>query len=94
MAAGSRILLVVRGLDPVGTGRQVELAAAGLAAAGHEVAVALTSAGGSLGERLAHAGHAVHRVGPRPIVDPLCGALQRRRCSGDAPTLASFAHAG
>lgn len=69
MAAGSRILLVVRGLDPVGTGRQVELAAAGLAAAGHEVAVALTSAGGSLGERLAHAGHAVHRVGPRPIVD-------------------------
>ena len=39
----SPILLVTRGLDPVGTGRQVELAAAGLAADGYEVAVAVAS---------------------------------------------------
>ncbi len=69
MHVGSRILLVVRGLDPVGAGRQVELAAAGLAAAGFEVAVAVTSAGGSLAGRLAGAGLAVHRVGRRPVVD-------------------------
>lgn len=69
MDAGSPILLVVRGLDPVGAGRQVELAAAGLAAMGHDVVVAVTSAGGSLAERLAHAGCAVHRVGRRPVVD-------------------------
>jgi glycosyltransferase involved in cell wall biosynthesis len=69
MDAGSPILLVVRGLDPVGTGRQVELAAVGLAAAGRDVVVAVTSAGGSLAERLTRAGLAVHRVGRRPAVD-------------------------
>ncbi len=69
MDAGRPILLVVRGLDPVGTGRQVELAAASLAAAGHDLVVAVTSAGGSLAERLIRAGFAVHRVGRRPVVD-------------------------
>jgi glycosyltransferase involved in cell wall biosynthesis len=69
MDAASRILLVVRGLDPVGAGRQVELAAAGLAAAGHDVVVALTSVGGSLADRLGQAGFPVHRVGRRPVVD-------------------------
>lgn len=69
MDVGSPVLLVVRGLDPVGAGRQVELAAGGLAAAGHDVAVAVTSAGGSLAERLTRAGLAVHRVGHRPTVD-------------------------
>lgn len=60
------ILLAVRGLDPVGTGRQVELIAAGLRDAGHDVHVALTTAGGSLAGRLEQAGFAVHRVGRRP----------------------------
>ena len=69
MDVGSPILLVVRGLDPVGTGRQVELAAAALAASGHDVVVAVTSVGGSLAECLARAGRAVHRVGRRPVVD-------------------------
>jgi glycosyltransferase involved in cell wall biosynthesis len=69
MDAGRPILLVVRGLDPVGTGRQVEIAAAALAAAGHDVVVAVTSAGGSLAERLARTGLAVHRVGWRPVVE-------------------------
>jgi glycosyltransferase involved in cell wall biosynthesis len=69
MDVGSPILLVVRGLDPVGTGRQVELAAAALAAAGHDVVVAVTSAGGSLTDRLGRAGFPVHRVGHRPVVD-------------------------
>ena len=69
MDVGSPILLVVRGLDPVGTGRQVKLAAATLAAAGHDVVVAVTSVGGSLADRLIGAGRAVHRVGRRPVVD-------------------------
>jgi L-malate glycosyltransferase len=69
MDVGSPILLVVRGLDPVGTGRQVELAAAALAAAGHDVVVAVTSVGGSLADRLIGTGRAVHRIGRRPVVD-------------------------
>lgn len=69
MNAASPVLLVVRGLDPVGTGRQVELAAAALAAAGREVVVALTSAGGSLATRLRQTGFPVHQLGRRPVVD-------------------------
>ena len=64
------ILLVSRGLDPVGTGRQIELVAAGLRAAGRDLHVALTTTGGGLAERLAAAGCTVHRVGHRPVVDP------------------------
>jgi glycosyltransferase involved in cell wall biosynthesis len=63
------ILLVCRGLDPVGTGRQVELVAAGLLAAGCDVHVAMTTAGGSLPGRLIAAGCTVHAVGRRPTVD-------------------------
>ena len=78
------ILLVVRGLDPVGTGRQVELAAAGLAAAGHEVVVAVTTTGGSLPERLARGGFTINRIGTRPVGDPtltlrLAGLVRRLR---------------
>jgi glycosyltransferase involved in cell wall biosynthesis len=62
----SPILLAVRGLDPVGTGRQVELLAAGLRDAGHDVHVALTTAGGGIAGRLEHGGFTVHRVGRRP----------------------------
>ena len=76
------ILLVSRGLDPVGTGRQIELVAAGLRAAGRAVHVALTTTGGSLAERLAAAGCTVHPVGHRPTVDPAAAvalaALVRR----------------
>jgi len=35
-----RVIVVVRGLDPVGSGRQAELAAEALRAAGHDVVVA------------------------------------------------------
>jgi len=69
MAVGSPTLLVVRGLDPVGTGRQVELAATALSAAGHDVVVAMTTAGGSLADRLVGAGRTVHHLGRRPVVD-------------------------
>ena len=80
----SPILLVTRGLDPVGTGRQVELAAAGLAAAGYEVAVAVTSTGGSLADRLLAGGAGLHVVGRRPGVDAaatarLAGLVARLR---------------
>jgi glycosyltransferase involved in cell wall biosynthesis len=63
------ILLVARGLDPVGTGRQVDLVARGLAVAGWDVHVAFTSRGGSLPGRLAAAGIPTHRLGRRPEAD-------------------------
>ncbi len=60
------ILLLSRGLDPVGTGRQVELAAEAFRAAGHDVVVAITTGGGACGGRLARAGFPVHRLSRRP----------------------------
>lgn len=63
------VLIVARGLDPVGTGRQVELVVRGLAALGVDVHLALASGGGSLGRRLAAAGVPVHDVGRRPAPD-------------------------
>ena len=69
MHRGRPILLVSRGLDPVGSGCELELVVAGRAAAGLPVELAVTSAGGSVPERLAARGHAVHRLGRRPVVD-------------------------
>lgn len=46
------ILHVMRGLDPVGTGRQVELAAEACRAAGHDVRIAVTAGHGSCIDRL------------------------------------------
>ena len=68
------ILLACRGLDPVGTGRQVEIVAAGLRDAGRDVHVAITTTGGSLPGRLAAAGCTVHAVGRRPAVDAATAA--------------------
>ncbi|MBM4010756.1 MAG: glycosyltransferase family 4 protein [Planctomycetes bacterium] len=67
--AGQPILIAVRGLDPVGTGRQAELLARGLAASGQDVHVAITSSGGSLAARLRKAEIPIHRVGRRPCPD-------------------------
>ena len=69
------ILLVARGLDPVGTGRQVELAAEGFRGAGYDVHLAITTTDGATPARLQQAGFAVHRVGRRGRVD--CGAFAR-----------------
>jgi choline dehydrogenase-like flavoprotein len=63
------VLIAVRGLDPVGTGRQAELLARGLAAQGRDVHVAITSTGGSLAARLRDAGLPVHAIGRRPVPD-------------------------
>ncbi|MFN9369568.1 MAG: glycosyltransferase [Planctomycetia bacterium] len=63
------LLLVCRGLDPLGSGRQIELVAGGLAAAGADVHVAFTTRGGSLPGRLAAAGITVHRIGSRSVCD-------------------------
>ncbi|MFM7206058.1 MAG: glycosyltransferase [Planctomycetaceae bacterium] len=68
------ILIAVRGLDPVGTGRQVELLARGLAAAGRDVHVAVTSTGGGLAGRLRDAGLPVHAIGLRPGADVAAAA--------------------
>jgi len=64
-----RILIVSRGLDSVGTGRQIELVADGLLAAGWEVHLAVTTAGGDVATRLACAGCRLHRLATRPVVD-------------------------
>jgi glycosyltransferase involved in cell wall biosynthesis len=75
-ARGSRVLLVSCDLDPVGTGRQVELIAAGLVAAGHDVHLGLmTTVQGAarpsaLATRVGVAGGGVHRLGHRPTPDP------------------------
>jgi hypothetical protein len=66
---GRPVLLVARGLDSVGSGGELELVAAGLAAAGLPVEFAATTTGGSLPERLASRGIGVHRLGARPVVD-------------------------
>lgn len=66
--------MVVRGLDPVGTGRQVELLATGLRDRGHDVHVGVLSAGGGLPARLSRDGHAVHALGMRPVVDAAAAA--------------------
>jgi glycosyltransferase involved in cell wall biosynthesis len=78
MDAARSILLVTRGLDPVGTGRQVELAADGLAALGSRVVVAVTSKAGSLACRLAARGYEVQAVGRRPVVDAAAGGRLAR----------------
>jgi glycosyltransferase involved in cell wall biosynthesis len=87
MARRSRtsILLAVRELDAVGTGRQVELLATGLAAAGRHVEVATLSAGGSLPARLEAAGIAVHRLGRRPRVDAAAAARLGRLVARQRP---------
>lgn len=75
-ARPSRVLLVSRDIDPVGTGRQVELIAAGLAAAGYDVHLALVTTGrdtarpATLAARAGAAGGSVHRLGHRPVPDP------------------------
>lgn len=75
-ARGPRVLLVSCDLDPVGTGRQIELIAAGLMAAGHDVHLALVTTGrgtarpSPLADRVRAAGGSVHRPGHRPVPDP------------------------
>jgi len=61
--------MVARGLDPVGTGRQVELVAQAFHAADWDVHLAVTTAGGAVATRLAQAGVTVHLLSTRPIAD-------------------------
>lgn len=78
------ILLLTRGVDRVGTGSQVAIAAEALAAAGWHPTVALTSAGGGLRRDLRRAGIDLVALGNRPRPDWGAGAalarlLRRRR---------------
>jgi L-malate glycosyltransferase len=82
------VLIATRGLDDVGTGRQVELLAVGLAAAGHDVHVAFTSVGGCLADRLAAAGIPVHRLGRRPVSDAAAGQRWVRLARALRPAVA------
>lgn len=89
---GHRVVLVSRGLDPIGTGRQVLLAASGLVARGSEVHLATVSVDGSTdGPLMTAAGPiaAVHPLSSRPApsnlpVDPSAiGGLARLLWRGD-----------
>ena len=68
------ILMMVRGLDPIGAGRQVEIVAEGFRQAGWDVQVAVTTSGGAVPARLAQAGFVVHSIGTRECVDLAVGA--------------------
>lgn len=85
------LLIAVRGLDPVGTGRQAELLAQGLRAEGRDVHVAMTSTGGSIAARLRAEGIPVHEVGRRPLPDIAAAvrlaALARRLRAGGLVSL-------
>lgn len=74
------VLMVTRGLDPVGTGRQIELAAEAFRDAGWDVTVAVGTAGGSVPMRLAAGGFAVHRIGVRPHFDVAAAARLAALC--------------
>ncbi len=63
------ILMITRGVDPVGTGRQIELVAEGFRAADWDVHLAVTTAGGAVANRLSRAGVPVHRLSTRPTAD-------------------------
>lgn len=63
------IVLVTSGHDPVGTGRQVEIAATALLEAGDDVHLATITHGGSVPRRLAAIGATIHAVGTRPRAD-------------------------
>lgn len=80
--AGTRVVILARGLDAVGTGRQIELLARRLAAAGRDVHLATTTAGGSVATRAAAVGLPVHALGTRPVADAAaavaCARLVRR----------------
>ncbi|MFM8436299.1 MAG: glycosyltransferase, partial [Planctomycetia bacterium] len=66
--------MVAPGLDPVGTGRQIELAAEAFLEAGWQVAVAVGSSGGSVPARLASRGFSVYSIGRRPGFDAAVAA--------------------
>lgn len=66
--------MVARGLDPVGTGRQIELAAEAFREAGWQVAVAIGSSGGAVPARLADRGFPVYSIGRRPGFDAAVAA--------------------
>ena len=61
-------MLVACDYDPVGNGRQIELAVSGLIAAGHRVSVVLVSSGGGLTARLQAVGATSYVVNQRPAI--------------------------
>jgi len=76
--------MIARGLDPIGTGRQIELVAEGFQAAGWHVHLAVTTAGGAVASRLARAGVTLHRLSSRPTADAatVVKVVQRARGLG------------
>jgi len=91
---GRRLLIVARGHDPVGTGRQIELAAEGFFGAGWQVHLAVTTAGGAVATRLASSGVIVHRLSMRPVVDAAVAVrlvlLARRLGLGPSDTILAW----
>lgn len=79
--------MVARGLDPVGTGRQIELAAHAFRAVGWNVMLAVGTAGGTVPARLAAQGFTVYRLGTRPSFDAAAAARLAVLCRRVAPTV-------
>ena len=79
---GSPILFLTRSLDPVGTGRQVELAAEAFRASGQDVQIAVTAGRGASEDRLVRAGFVVHRLSRRPSAG-ISAAVSLARLSRD-----------
>jgi len=79
--------MVTRGLDPVGTGRQIELLAEAFREAGWRVAVAVGSSGGTVPARLAERGFATHSIGSRPVFDVAAAARLARLARRLRPTV-------
>jgi len=79
--------MVAPGLDPVGTGRQIELAAEAFREAGWHVAVAVGSSGGAVPVRLADRGFAVYSIGRRPGFDVAAAARLVRLTRRLRPTV-------
>lgn len=80
------LLLVTADQDLIGSGHQLQLAAAALQAAGWQVAVALLRRGGGLADRLAAEGLPVFQVGVRPTVDAASLPRLVQLCREQRPT--------
>ncbi len=61
-------MLIASDYDPIGNGRQIEIAVASILAAGYRVCVVLVSSGRGLAVRLKKLGASVYGVSQRPVV--------------------------
>lgn len=81
------MLMVMPGLDPVGTGRQIELAAGAFRDAGWDVTIAVGTVGGAVPQRLQAGGFRVQAIGTRPGFDASAAVRLVRLAARLRPTV-------